>query len=94
MVDVNEEGTEAVAATAVMYAQVRRPAMRPPKPVIPVFRAHHPFLFAIRNRASRETLFIGRVAGTKFKEATVLPGGKTSTQTGFPRSWGIGATPP
>jgi len=34
----------------------------PPPPPVPVFRADHPFLFAIRDRRSGALLFLGRVA--------------------------------
>ncbi len=54
-VDVNEEGTEAAAATAGVMALERVPA--PP----PVFRADHPFLFLIRDRRTGSILFMGRV---------------------------------
>ena len=37
--------------------------LNPPKPPpIPVFRADHPFLFAIRERRSGAILFLGRIA--------------------------------
>ena len=55
-VDVNEEGTEAAAATAVIMAQTD--SVEPPKPV---FRADHPFVFAIVDTASGSVLFLGRV---------------------------------
>lgn len=55
-VEVNEEGTEAAAATAVVM-QVR--SMRPPPQV--EFRADHPFLFMIQEEASGAILFMGRV---------------------------------
>lgn len=55
-VDVNEEGTEAAAATAV----VMRIKMAAPVPV-PTFRADHPFLFLIRENATGSILFLGRV---------------------------------
>ena len=56
-VDVNEEGTEAAAATAVV---MKRTAMAiEPEPA--VFRADHPFLFLIRHDASGAILFMGRV---------------------------------
>jgi serine protease inhibitor len=56
-VDVNEEGTEAAAATAVA---MRATAMRePPKTV--VFRADHPFLFMIRENSTGSVLFMGRI---------------------------------
>jgi serpin B len=58
-VDVNEEGTEAAAATAItMRASAR--VFRPTKP--PVFRADHPFVFAIRDNRNGAILFLGRVA--------------------------------
>jgi len=56
-VDVAEEGTEAAAATGIAMMSI---AMRmPPKAV--VFRADHPFLFAIRDTRTGVVLFIGRV---------------------------------
>jgi serpin B len=58
-VDVNEEGTEAAAATAVIMG-VRSAVVRPEEPV--VFRADHPFIFAIRHRDSGAILFLGRLA--------------------------------
>jgi serpin B len=59
IVEMNEEGTEASAATAV----VMRTAAAWPKPLpVPTFRADHPFLFAIRDRATGALLFLGRVA--------------------------------
>jgi serpin B len=54
-VDVNEEGTEAAAATAVEMATKSMPA--PPE----VFRADHPFLFFIRHDATGTLLFMGRM---------------------------------
>jgi len=59
-VEVNEEGTEAAAATGV----VMRLTSIGPAP-IPVFRADHPFLFLIRDNLSGGILFIGRVANPK-----------------------------
>jgi serine protease inhibitor len=59
-VDVNEEGTEAAAATAVV---VRTTAIGPKE--IPVFRADHPFLFLIRDNDSGSLLFIGRMMNPK-----------------------------
>ena len=58
-VETNEEGTEAAAATAVTMA-LGRSAM-PQEIAIPVFRADHPFLFAIRDQKSGAFLFFGRV---------------------------------
>jgi serpin B len=57
-VDVNEKGTEAAAATAVAVAK----AAEPPPPEQPVvFRADHPFVFFIADRATHSILFMGRV---------------------------------
>ena len=56
-VEVNEEGTEAAAATAVVMAATS--AM--PSPV-PEFRADHPFIFIIQQKETGNILFMGRVA--------------------------------
>ena len=56
-IDVNEEGTEAAAATAVV---MRSMAMAREQPPI-VFRADHPFLFVIRDNRSGAILFMGRL---------------------------------
>lgn len=58
-VDVNEEGTEAAAATGVVVGITVGPRQ------IPVFRADHPFLFLIRDNKSGSILFIGRMANPK-----------------------------
>lgn len=55
-VDVNEEGTEAAAATSVTMELAS--AYTPPPPV---FRADHPFIFLIRDARSGSILFFGRV---------------------------------
>ena len=59
-VEVNEEGTEAAAATAVTMglAMAARPQMRIENKV---FRADRPFLFAIRHVPTGAVLFLGRV---------------------------------
>ncbi len=56
-IEVNEKGTEAAAATAVI---MERGAAIPSKPV--EFRANRPFLFALRDRPSGAVLFLGRMA--------------------------------
>jgi serpin B len=56
-VEVNEEGTEAAAATGVVMAFAMA---RPAEPA--VFRADHPFLFVIRDEKSGAFLFLGRLA--------------------------------
>lgn len=53
-VEVNEEGTEAAAATAVVF----RITMAAPSPV---FRADHPFIFLIRENKTNAILFLGRI---------------------------------
>lgn len=50
-VEVNEEGTEAAAATSVNIADRARPT----------FRADRPFVFAIRERFSGAILFLGQL---------------------------------
>jgi len=57
--EVNEEGTEAAAATGVAMALT---AVRKPPPPPPVFRADHPFVFFIRDTRSGSILFLGRLA--------------------------------
>ncbi len=52
-IDVNEEGTEAAAATGVVVGTT---SLGPP-PV--VFRADRPFLFLIRDTRSGSILFLG-----------------------------------
>lgn len=54
-VDVNEEGTEAAAATGVIVGVTSVP------PPTPVFRADRPFLFLIRDTRSGAVLFVGRL---------------------------------
>jgi serpin B len=60
-IDVDEQGTEAAAATAiVMYATAMRREFPEPPPI--VFRADHPFLFILLDTKSGSMLFLGRVA--------------------------------
>jgi serpin B len=56
-VQVDEEGTEAAAATAV--GMMRCTSVRMPKQCI--FNADHPFVFFIRNNETNTVLFSGRV---------------------------------
>ena len=59
-VDVNEEGTEAAAATAVIMEE--RGGIgggSEPQPV--EFRADHPFIFLIEHRETGQILFMGKV---------------------------------
>ena len=54
-VEVNEEGTEAAAATGIGIGVTSMPM--PPK----IFRADRPFIFLIRENASGKILFMGRI---------------------------------
>jgi serpin B len=58
-IDLDEQGTEAAAATAVVMHMAIMPAPDPAPP--PVFRADHPFIFLIRDNRSGSILFLGRV---------------------------------
>jgi serpin B len=58
LVEVDEEGTEAAAATAIV-APTAAPVEQ--EPVKKVFRADHPFLFAIRHSGTGQIMFLGRV---------------------------------
>jgi serpin B len=51
-VEVNEEGTEAAAATGISVGVVSVP---------PQFTADHPFLILIRDEVTGSILFLGRV---------------------------------
>ncbi len=53
-VEVNEEGTEAAAATAVVVGDES-------VGLIPIFRADHPFIFIIIQKDTGTILFLGRV---------------------------------
>lgn len=55
VVEVNEEGTEAAAATGVVAATRALPPRRL------VFKADHPFLFLIRDNQTGTLLFLGRL---------------------------------
>lgn len=55
-VDVNEEGTEAAAATGIVMT---KSAFIPTK--IPVFRADHPFIFVIKDNKTNAVLLMGKV---------------------------------
>jgi serpin B len=55
VIDVNEEGSEAAAATAVVMG-IKSMSFNP------VFQADHPFIFAIIHQPTGSVLFLGRVA--------------------------------
>jgi len=58
-VAVDEEGTEAAAATAVVMALGAAPDAEKTEPKI--FKADHPFLFIIRHKNTDAILFMGRL---------------------------------
>lgn len=57
-VEVNEEGTEAATATAVIIGETAMP-------IVTEFRADHPFTFIIQERSTSEILFMGKVNNPK-----------------------------
>jgi serpin B len=62
-IDVNEEGTEAAASTAVVI--IRKSAIVDPPANI--FRADRPFFYAIRENSSNSVLFMGKVVNPGIK---------------------------
>jgi serpin B len=54
-VEVNEEGSEAAAATAVVTS----------RGMSPTFRANHPFIFWIKDNSTGTVLFLGKVLEPK-----------------------------
>ncbi|CAO2035904.1 unnamed protein product [Urochloa humidicola] len=59
-VEVNEEGTEAVASTYSPVSPTYSPSQEPPPPPMS-FVADHPFMFAIVEYEKAEILFLGHV---------------------------------
>jgi len=55
-IDVNEEGCEAAAATAMVFTTY----CCNPDPPPPPFVADHPFIYLIRDNRTRTVLFIGK----------------------------------
>ncbi len=55
-IKVDEKGTEAAAATAVVGV-----GSAPPMHKTPIFRANHPFIFLIQDKSTGNVLFMGRV---------------------------------
>jgi len=60
---VDEEGTEAAAATAIVIAGTTSVPL-PPK----VFNANHPFAFIIKENKTGEILFIGKIVNPQSSE--------------------------
>ena len=69
-VAVDEQGTEAAAATAIIgvlgSAAATGVAMRKTA-IRPIFRADHPFIFIIKDNVSQSILFMGKVANPTIK---------------------------
>ena len=61
-VEVNENGTEAAAATSVEMVMMSMP-IEEKEPIL--FRVDHPFVFAIRERSTGAILFIGEIGEVK-----------------------------
>ena len=59
LIEVDETGTEAAAATAIVTSTKNKKAVRPRK--LEPFVADHPFLFFIRDLKTKLLLFQGRV---------------------------------
>lgn len=68
-ITVDEEETEAAAATDVVIERI----MLPPRPTVS-FRADRPFFFVIRHRKTNLVLFLGRV------EKPITPTGGTAVE--------------
>jgi serpin B len=58
-IDVDENGTEAAAATAII---MEAGGAAPPRQDPIVFRADHPFLYFIRDVQTGTILFVGRMS--------------------------------
>jgi serpin B len=61
-VEVNEEGTEAAAATGLVMTLAAAPTQPP------VFLADHPFLYLIRHNPTGTLLFMGRMMNPRENE--------------------------
>lgn len=65
--ELDEQGTEAAAATAVVMKRTTSIAPKPPRPI--EVRIDHPFLFAIQHRPSGACLFLGRITDPRTSQA-------------------------
>lgn len=64
-VEVNEKGTEAAAATAILMPAAAAPVRVETRPFVPIFRADKPFIFLIRHVDTGSVLFFGRMTNPK-----------------------------
>jgi len=60
-IEVNEEGSEAAAATAVVMGTKSAPIR------LAEFKADRPFIFLIRHKATGSILFLGRITNPAAK---------------------------
>jgi serpin B len=58
VVEINEEGSEAAAVTAIVVKKGAKPTNNP---IIFEFKADHPFLFFIRDNRNGMILFVGQI---------------------------------
>jgi serpin B len=58
VVEINEEGSEAAAATAIVVKVKAKPTNNP---IVFEFKANHPFLFFIRDNRNGMILFVGQI---------------------------------
>ena len=68
---LDEKGTEAAAATAVVMIDERPAMIEKPKPI--EVRVDRPFLFAIQHRPSGACLFLGRVTDPRLDSHATAP---------------------
>lgn len=61
-IDVNEEGTEAAASTAVVM--IRKTSIRDDKPAN-IFKANRPFLYMVKENKNNSILFMGQMNNPK-----------------------------
>src|SRR5262249_54325652 len=80
--EVNEKGTEAAAATAAAMVPAASLAPHEP-PKVPIFRADHPFLCAIRDRKSGTILFLGRIADPRGSSVEIERPAHNERRTGY-----------
>jgi serine protease inhibitor len=64
-VETSEKGTEAAAATVVLFPAAEAVAPRKMVPFTPTFRADKPFIFLIRDQQSGAIVFLGRITNPK-----------------------------
>jgi serpin B len=59
VVEVNEEGSEAAAATTI-FIRAHTTSVHP-EPTVYEFKAYHPFMFFIRDNRNGMNLFVGQI---------------------------------